>query len=298
MQFLTYLSAFLLVSNIALSQTVQGVVYDSTNKQAIAYALISSADKSYGIAADSLGKFEIDKKFIAASTDVHVAAPGYKPALIPILRNKLNEIALVKFTPHDKFETNVPGRRKQSKKYGVFGVKSTSLYMGAYEGSNFEMALYIQNLNGRLGKIDTLNILFSKTGIFNSPFRIQFYEEIDGVPGRPVTNENIILYGFKPNSLNSFDLSEYHISFPPNGCFVSVEWLNVNSSGNRYLLKNDRGQYGIGPTIALTYDKPVSFLYGRKNGGEWEKVTKIYWDTVTMANVNPVISLDVSHAKH
>lgn len=290
-----FIFIFICYLNSAYTQGLNIYIVDAKTNKGIPFASITNSQKTIGFISDSLGVFTIPDGIKFDS--IIVSSIGYRSIKIlqvvhyPI-KIELEELPIV------LKEAIVISRKKWKKiRIGILNRSDNGCYGGALNENN-EVALFVDNNQKKLGKISKVAFYISHDGKYKSPFRIRIYENRDGKPDKEITDRNIVVHGYKRNSWNKFDLSKYDFKIPINGCFVSMEWLNIFKY--RYELSVNSNE-GIGQTIGLTSEFKESRGFMRSNGGIWYSSKSIFTikETVTASEslttkvYNPMIWIEI-----
>ncbi|MBS1511546.1 MAG: hypothetical protein JST86_11935 [Bacteroidetes bacterium] len=217
----------------------------------LVYVSVSWA-KSLGLVSDEKGSLVIpDKNQIDSLV---LSAIGLKTKIIPkdSLQNKSSVTITMDSAVIDLPEINIT-KYKIEKDFGVTdGVKQTSYFKNG-QCINLQSALLITSYNYP-AQCKNVSVFIAKQSSTALPFRLRLYEVTsDGLPGKDLLTENIVMTDYKSGSWSTFNLDSLHIELPQNGFFAAIEWLCND-------LKSESG-LSIGTTNrldgALTY-----YIYG------------------------------------
>jgi hypothetical protein len=284
---------FLFFINIIASNS-QGIKLSVRNvkNEPIPFSLITDIKKQWGVTADSIGEFYLQKDILQRFDSLNISALGYQSKVIvspdAAVSIILAESPLQLETVHIISKSSY---RSKTIKLGSIAKSDRGMFGGVLD-SNFEFALLIENSGNKSGLIEKVSFFIHSTGIYTSPFRIRIYKNVNGKPDTEITNKNIVVNGYKKGKWNTFDISKYNIEYPHNGCFVSMEWLNLGDRKYRYNSPMNTSGYGFGQTIGLTIEFPTSISYRRKNEGEWYS-NELYWANFRLKNYNPMIRAEI-----
>ena len=281
-------------SNYSYAQDKSGMVLNVENVTAIPYALITNIDRSFGVSSDSSGVFSIPPPELEQAKKWIVSAIGFRADTFQVshsewvfkLKKQVTTSAPTEFT-----------KLKKPNKPIAIGITSqgASLRYGMPPNSNTELALFIENPKNKTGQLTGFNLFIGNYGVLKTPCRVRLYQNQLGIPFTEITTKNVIIFPYALYQWNHFDLSEMGLEFPKEGCFVSIEWLNMNNPEHVYDLRKSGGSaVGIGPSILLdseTIAHPL--LFGRSNEGLWEKRNKLVWNRFHLNGYSPNIHINV-----
>lgn len=166
---------------------------------------------------------------------------------------------------------------------------------GMKAGSNSELAMFISNPKGKPGKLIGFNLFTGKLGYLKTPCRIRIYLNEFDKPGREITEKNIIIYPYAHWQWNHFDLEKTNLVFPKDGCFVSLEWLNMNNPEHNYTLNKIDKNAWLSPSIVLDIEKRETpkLIYARYNEGIWEIKHSLVWNNLRLGMPAPLFHVNV-----
>lgn len=256
-----YISLFVISTN---SVNAQIKIMDSVTHKAIPYATIKF-NKDNGLYCDENGEFSIDE--ISNNTDsLYISCLGYIEKKIELKSLQEGLIYLSPYT-YELEEIVISNKTKKgtTKKIKPIShndfLQAHMLYIGG------ELAIYIPNTdsyeNVELKKlfipIVTKTISFEKEKeskkqqvkkiSFSTLYKISFYENNNGKPGKRLEYENITTILNEKSTIAILDLEKYSISLPQEGFFVGI--LNLGPT-------NDKGQLiPTSPFLEKETDKGV-----------------------------------------
>jgi len=235
-----------LLSSIAFSQTT---IVDKENKNPVSYATVSFGNGN-GIFADDEGKFTFTKKLYADIDTLFISALGYKDYKIATIdltdtvgldafQDALDEV-LLRYTPKGK-----------SKNVTLKPTVHDDYYQCWLPTIESEIAVYFDNENpAKPKKVNTLLLPIkveakdwskrkTKTSNkipFSTLFRVQFYENEDGLPGDVLTYDKIIFRVTEASeSIFEVDVSSNNIFIPKDGMYVSLQVLGYTDKAGKLL---------------------------------------------------------------
>jgi hypothetical protein len=225
---------FILFTLSGFSQhIIRGLVLDSATHQPVSYATIINDSAHNGTLADDKGFFKLPFSDTTKTTAVlRIYCVGYtlQYATVNCLTDT-NKVYLsrnpVTLSPAgiSLLDTNKLCREK----WGA--TRKPFLFQGEYlwhDGS--EIAVHIVNTSDSTGVITTIRFYITDEGFPDTPFRAQLYyvDARSGGPGATMLDTNLILHGAKGNEWVVADLSSLNLQMPPEGFFISMQWLPVS----------------------------------------------------------------------
>jgi hypothetical protein len=237
---------FVFISIITFGQTT---ILDQINGVPVSYATVSFGNGN-GIFADGDGKFIFTKKLYSDIDTIYISALGYeklnvstenlpeKIQLIPF-REALDEVTL-RYRPKGKSkdETLKPTLHDDYYKCWLPTIES-------------EIAVFFKNKNpSKEKKVSALLLPIkveakdwskrkTKTSNkipFSTLFRIQFYENNNGLPGDVITYDEIVFRVTEASeSVFELDVSASDVFIPKEGMFVSLQVLGYTDKAGKLL---------------------------------------------------------------
>ena len=236
----------LLISSITFSQTT---IVDKENRNPVSYATVSFGNGN-GIFADDDGKFIFTKKLYADIDTLFISALGYKNQKVATT----NLTDTVKLTAFEDDLEEVLLRYKpkgKSKKETLKPTVHDDYYKCWLPTIESEIAVYFNNENPtKAKKISTLLLPIkveakdwskrkTKTSNkipFSTLFRVQFYENENGLPGDVLTYDKIVFRVTEASErIFELDISSNNIFIPKQGMFVSLQVLGYTDKAGKLL---------------------------------------------------------------
>ncbi len=211
---------------------VTGTLVDSVTHQPIQYSRITFGEPNNVVLSDKNGFFELT---YIKPAKLQISNVQYEPKEFSIKQNA--ELGSIQCPPKiyqlPPFVYNSNSSPKIAGEYDAQKIikrKGNRRFLRTQ--SSMIISLFIKNpsLNGENTYIDTLNYYIIDPSQKGFPFRVQVYEAIpnsDGTisHGKPLIPENIILQYPEFEGWVQVDVKKYGIKIPPNGIFVSLEFL-------------------------------------------------------------------------
>jgi len=266
---------FLVLLSINLSGQISGTVIDKSTGLPIQYASVFIKGQDKGASTDLNGFFRLDP--VDGDTPLIVSAIGYESLEVISkeqsrieLVQKVYELPEVRVIPkkHKLKFTIDPLKKIRSKSFispaGEYPWILTKFFMYSPEYKSTPFIKQIQ--------IMTLCHLDSAT--FN--LRV-IAAGSNGDPGNDILDKNLIISAKKGEVLTTVNLSNFNISFPENGFYISFEWLIVDQNKNQNLQLQ---RYSYEPMIGIVPDDNNSEIWMYSKGA-WYKSKLFYNPTQT-----------------
>ena len=236
------------------SAEAQTKLVDVETKYPVAFATISFGNGN-GLFADDEGSFIFTKKMYSDIDTLYISAIGYKDLKLPT-ENLAKTIELTPFIDAlDEITLNAKprGKFKIEKKKPTYHNDYHKCWLPTIES---EIAVFFPNEKKtpkRLTEVyipikteakewRTRNRKNTKKRKFSTLFRVQFYENINGKPGKVLTYNKIIFVATeKDEDFYTLDIREHNIYSPKNGVFVSIQIMGFTDAKGK-LLPNKKYQ--------------------------------------------------------
>jgi len=294
----TYLLFLYSISFICYSQTT---VLDKDTKYPVAFATISFGNGN-GLFADDEGKFTFTKKLYKDIDTLYISALGFKDLKLPT-EGLENTIYLESF--FDELQ-EVIVKNKPKGKFKIKKIKPTlhndyfKCWLPTIES---EIAVFFPNEDKKTKRLTTLYLPIKteakawrkrnrdkhKKRPFSTLFRVQFYENNNGLPGDVLTYEKVMfIANEKLERTYELDISKYDIYVPKDGVFASIQVLGYTDKKGKLLpnkkyqeIKTKRGIVKVSttfrPLLPFTDALPNKRTYVKRiflNGGQWQLFDK------------------------
>ena len=292
MKYLSFLIGIISIQ-LGFSQTF---VKDSLNNQPVSFATIDFGN-GYGTFADEEGKFYYSEKLYKGIDTLAISALGYKKKKVAtnqlgnsVLLNQessMLEEVIVTATPKGKYKlvTLKPNGHEDYFKCWLPTIES-------------EIAVFFPNNSPNTKRISKL-LLPIKTEAknwdkrhkdkhekrpFSTLFRVQFYDNNNGLPGDVLTYEKILFIANQDTDpIFEFDVTNSNIIIPEDGIFVSIQVLGYTDKDGKLLpnkkykeVETKRGTVKVSttfrPLLPFTDQIASKHTYVKRifhNNGEW-----------------------------
>jgi len=299
MRFLFLFVAFITpVCCFSQNRVFVGRVVDKDRK-GIPFAVVEAKDRNQGVYCDENGIFSFTGNAEEIKTLLFFCL-GYEKKEISTEILPMDSI-IVMLNMATSSLNMVTIKSKTGKRVsGVLGKKHPEHDGECYRFYGSETAIKLNAEDDKQdGILKTVNVYITKEGDWRTKFRIHIYE-YDSLPGREITDSNIIVQAEKANSWVKIDLSNKRI--PVNeGVFVSVEWISGFGNTEKSLQSEKHPEVTNynGQVLGLTDDYgKASKTYSRKPFSKtWE-----YFDDANAPRkggyfLNPMIYCTYSYIK-
>ncbi len=233
---------------VILNSTSQTTILSSETDYPVSYATISFGN-GQGIFADDEGYFYFTKKLYADVDSLYISALGFKEKSIAAVDLPKTIYLETETDALDEIVINANLNRK-FKKETLKPYLDDDYYKCWLPTIESEIAVYFPNEDEQLKKITS--ILFPITleskdwkkrkrsnadkRAFSTLFKVKFYTNNKGLPGDPLTYENIVFRTTeKHGDEYALDVSEYDLMIPSDGFFVSLQVLGYTDSKGKLL---------------------------------------------------------------
>jgi pimeloyl-ACP methyl ester carboxylesterase len=215
-------------------RTLKGFVTDSKSNRPLRYANIGILNKDAGTISGAKGEFELPLLESNSNDTLRISMVGYEPRVIYLKdalkkQNPRLNISLIEKT--NELKEVVITEKKLTKK--VLGNKTDSKFFGAKFasgdlGSEIAIKIKIKNTPTYL---DTFNFNISYNDEDTATFRVNMYNIKNGLPGKNILTDNILVKIRGQIGKIDIDLSKYTVQINED-FFIGLEWIEgKNISG-------------------------------------------------------------------
>ncbi|TYB76921.1 carboxypeptidase-like regulatory domain-containing protein [Bizionia myxarmorum] len=270
-------------------------IQDSKSKTPISYATVSFGD-GQGLFADDEGLFIFSEKIYPGIDTLFVSALGYQNKTIATIG--LGKIILLDEEVSQLDEVILIAEGRKFKEETLKPYLDDDYYSCWLPTIESEIAVFFNDPEPGLTKLSTIHFpitLESKDWEkrnrknaekkpFSTLFKVKFYRNDNGIPGKPLTYENIVFQATeKGGDVYNLHVKDYNISIPENGFFVSIQVLGYTDKVGKLLankkykeLKGPEGTVRIPtsfrPLLPFTDDLKTHNTYIKRvfiNGNNW-----------------------------
>ncbi|RZK39841.1 MAG: carboxypeptidase-like regulatory domain-containing protein [Pedobacter sp.] len=291
-----YTTLFLFFPFFIYSQTIRGTVSDAQTKQAIDGATLSIPSKQLFFPTDTHGRFNLSAPQITHSDIVHISCIGYqtkKESVAQLLKQMNIELQpLVMQLKEVRIGLSEIEVGSKASNYDITGSIMPSM----------DAVLFMKGASGKKGIIKSVGFFVTDgthgnlNGDVTSPFRVRLFDvDGDGMPGRELTKDIIVVAAKTNNQWFDIDLAHLQIKNPKRGFFVSFSLLTSDYYRLRlgYLPQENLSNSSdfATPRIGITKSEFKEKLSYTRNldwyGGKWRL------DPKTNFMIRSTISLNV-----
>lgn len=220
---------------------IQGVVVDSKTSHPLPFVNISKSVGQQGTASDELGKFSIT---VDINDSLFFSAVGYKRKYFAVSQIK-NIKGVIKLDEDIQLlsELSVTSNRKVNYESHVIGYHKSKIRSSlTMRTSGSQIAVFLENKFRKEGVFETLYLRLRSTGSFKFQIRV-FEKNSNGLPGRDLLRENLILESKRINGIFSINLASKNIIFPSTGAFICLQTMEsqdrkTTDDGSKPLIEN------------------------------------------------------------
>ncbi|EDP69457.1 hypothetical protein FBALC1_05178 [Flavobacteriales bacterium ALC-1] len=280
----------------------QITIKDSITKYPVSYATISFGNGN-GIFADDEGKFYFTKKLYPDIDSLFISALGFKDLNIAT-ENLSNELFLQ--PQADELDEVVVGIKldRKFKKETLKPYLDDDYYNCWLPTIESEIAVYFPKATTKDQKLSSVqfpialeskdwkkrNRKNSEKKKFSTLFKVKFYANNNGAPGKVLTYKTIVFRATEKNGdAYQLNVDDYDIYIPENGFFVSLQVLGYTNKAGKLLpnkkYKEIKGKDGgivkiptnFRPLLPFTDDIETKKTYIKRvfiSGNNWVKFEK------------------------
>lgn len=225
------LALFLLFSTLTIAQNYQ--VVNAKDKKPVSYATISFRNGN-GLFADDDGNFVFYKKWYRDIDSLYISALGFKETKVSTT-DLPKQIELEQDVAQLKEVLVVAERKRKYKTKKLNSIIHKNYFRCWLPTVESEVAVFFEKTSPKDTKIASVYLPVkmedserraSKTKYFSTLFKMQFYANEEGFPGRRLPYEDIIFRitnSDKPNF--ELDITKERVYIPKEGIFVSIQVL-------------------------------------------------------------------------
>lgn len=291
-----YYTALVLLFAIQL-HAQQITIADSLNKEPIPYATISFGN-GLGNFADEDGNFTFSKEKYSDVDTLFISAMGYTEKAV--LTNALPKNIALKPEVSQLSEVIVSASKQGKFKLRKLKPKThTDIFASWLPTVESEVAVLFKRHEGKPTQLSKVLLPVNAESKYKSKgkgkyatvFRINFYDNYNGLPGDPAGYENVVFHmNEKVDKIFELNLEANSIYIPKTGLFVSIQVLGYANAKGRLAqtkqyreIKTARGIQKIStsfrPLLPFTKDLVGQNTYVRRvflNNKKWQIFDRSY----------------------
>ncbi|WP_232730367.1 carboxypeptidase-like regulatory domain-containing protein [Lacinutrix sp. Bg11-31] len=292
MKKLLYIPCFIFASFFSEAQNTTIV---SETEEPVSYATISFGNGN-GLFADDAGQFYFTKKLYKDIDSLFISAIGFND--LKVATQDLSAIIKMKSSINTLDEVFLSKPRGKFKIEKIKPTVHEDYYKCWLPTIESEIAVYFPNNSTKTQRLSSLQVPIkveakdwdkrkrktSKKRPFSTVFKVNFYENNNGLPGHVLTYENVVFIANEKNEkILEVNVTEYDIYMPKNGIFVSLQVLGYTDAKGKLLpnkkyqeIKTKRGIVKVPttfrPLLPFTDEIAEKRTFVRRiflNGGQW-----------------------------
>ena len=279
-----------------LHSIAQNTIIDKETQESVSFATISFGNGN-GIFADDEGQFTFTEKLYSDIDTLYISALGYKELKIETqdLPKNINLEANIDILQEVIIKNKPKGKFKIVKLKPTLHEDYYKCWLPTIES---EIAVFFPNETEETKRLTTLylpikveaqdwdkrNSSSAKKRPFSTLFRIQFYENNNGLPGDVLTYDKVIFIATEANEeIYELNISKQDIYVPKFGLFVSLQVLGYTDDKGKLLpnkkyqeIKTKRGIVKVSttfrPLLPFTNEISKKRTYVKRiflNGNKW-----------------------------
>ncbi|WP_299892306.1 hypothetical protein [uncultured Lacinutrix sp.] len=253
----------------ALLSVAQNKTLISKTQEPVSYATISFGNGN-GLFADDMGKFYFTKKLYKDIDTLYISAVGYNDLKLPTIDLSST---IVMESKVDKLQ-EVIIKNKPKGPFKIKKIKPTThedYYKCWLPTVESEIAVFFENNSQETKRLTKLKIPIkveakawrkrnkanSKKRAFSTLFKVNFYENNNGLPGDVLTYDKVIFVATEKNEkIYELDVKPFDIYVPKSGIFISLQVLGYTDAKGKLLpskkyqeIKTKRGTVKVSTTF-------------------------------------------------
>ncbi|AUC83755.1 hypothetical protein CW733_14260 [Lacinutrix sp. Bg11-31] len=273
----------------------QNTTIVSETEEPVSYATISFGNGN-GLFADDAGQFYFTKKLYKDIDSLFISAIGFND--LKVATQDLSAIIKMKSSINTLDEVFLSKPRGKFKIEKIKPTVHEDYYKCWLPTIESEIAVYFPNNSTKTQRLSSLQVPIkveakdwdkrkrktSKKRPFSTVFKVNFYENNNGLPGHVLTYENVVFIANEKNEkILEVNVTEYDIYMPKNGIFVSLQVLGYTDAKGKLLpnkkyqeIKTKRGIVKVPttfrPLLPFTDEIAEKRTFVRRiflNGGQW-----------------------------
>ncbi|WP_407557835.1 hypothetical protein [Winogradskyella sp. 4-2091] len=226
----------------------QITIKDSISQYPVSYATISFGNGN-GIFADDEGVFIFTEKLYPDIDSLFISAIGFKD--LNVATKNLPEVLIMKAQSHQLDEVMLNFKKDRKFKEEKLKPSLDDDYYNCWLPTiESEIAVYFPKSTTKDQNLKTVffpialeskdwekrNKKNSEKKKFSTLFKVQFYDNNNGVPGDVLTYETIVFRATeKDGDAYELNVDDYNIRVPDNGFFVSLQVLGYTNKAGKLL---------------------------------------------------------------
>lgn len=231
----TFFSFLLVASTLVSAQVeVSGKVLDASTNEPVPYANIFLKNTDLGTTAYRDGSFVLHVDSVLRDS-LSISCMGFRNTNVYLPDAVAEKHLIIKLTEarHELHEVKVKPREMDVLTTGIDPWKVPVLSLKSCQGAfgKHAIARHITNDHQVNGFIKSLSVFICDEGNYKAPFRLNLLQvdPLTSAPSEPLVSQDFILQATEGGEWVTLDLKKRLIRFPPNGIFVLLQSLPLDS---------------------------------------------------------------------
>lgn len=214
---------------------INGTIINNSNNERLEFVNIGIIKKNFGTISNAHGYFEIFIPDSLVEDTLTFSYIGFERLKVPITVLIAKPKQNIQMFPKEILidDINIYANKPITKKYGTKG-HSPLVFVPAYVDRDIYEIAFLVKSKKYPAKAKYLNIYIKSSSIDSCRFRINFYDNQEGIPNNILNTQNIIIKkNIVKNDWNKIDLTDYNLVISKD-FFVSVEFIPDFESNEAY----------------------------------------------------------------
>lgn len=263
---------FLLIFNYSYSQSIEGNILDSKNKQAISFVNIGIKHKNIGVLGNENGLFSIDLKKCDANDTLVFSHISYESKLY--LVNEIigkDEKLNIYLNPKEKYlKEVVVSSRKKIKKIILGNTNNNThiIYSDFQTIPGGEIGTVLRWKQKTFGTLENVNFNIAFSNLDSMKFRVNVFKFENDKIGASILTEPIYIITTNRRGLISKDIRNLNIHIESD-LFLSLEFIEgfrkTKENGVQMVFNSAQVYYCFSPFFRNSFIRKTS-------QGDWHKI--------------------------
>jgi hypothetical protein len=196
-------------------------------KEPIEYCSVAW-DKQFGVVTNKEGVAILP--FNKMSDSIIISSVGFQKKIVykTSLAGK-NYTEVILETSTEEMPPVVVWSNGKNEEFGLTSKKEGPSYFMNKYGNNLQNIILISGYT-QPARVNKFAVFISQKSSIVTPFRVRAYDiGADGLPGKDIIYQNIIITDYKKNRWYEVDLSDVSITLSSNKFFIGIEWLSTDN---------------------------------------------------------------------
>ena len=262
------------VNSFAQERVFSGRVMDKGKREGVPFCVVKVKDRNEGVYTDENGRFSFSANPDSAKAFIFFCL-GYAKREIPA-GEFVKDSMIIELQKESTGLKEVVVTAENGKiRHKNLGRKKLKHITDCYQkyGEEDAMFLYVSKMTNNT-RLKELCVYITNEGAPDTKFRLHVYERdpATNLPGKELTDSNLIVHANKGNEWVKADLSSKHIPVA-GGVFVSVEWIAGHGNNDASLTSRKHADVKDhnGQVLGLAKNYGVPFMCHRSSfHTEWK----------------------------